>query len=203
MLLHCLYFNVKLTSIFLSYENIIYYYYHLWSHQLCIVNPYKIVYNRCHNISPFSTHSIVISYIHPFVHCYIIYTSIVHCHILLNNNHKTSPLSIYIPLVHSHIHYYTVTTSVQYTHYSIIWFTQCFSSIVGPNGSGKSNVIDSMLFVFGYRAKKIRSKSVSVLIHNSEHHQNIKSCTVSVYFQNIIDLVRCGSLCLQCHSILM
>lgn len=45
-----------------------------------------------------------------------------------------------------------------------------------------------MLFVFGYRAKKIRSKSVSVLIHNSEHHQNIKSCTVSVYFQNIIDL---------------
>ena len=128
VLLHCLYFNVKLTSIFLSYENIIYYYYHLWSHQLCIVNPYKIVYNHCHNISPFSTHSIVISYIHPFVHCYIIYTSIVHCHILLNNNHKTSPLSIYIPLVHSHIHYYTVTTSVQYTHYSII----CLPSVSLP-----------------------------------------------------------------------
>ena len=67
---------------------------------------------------------------------------------------------------------------------------QCFSSIVGPNGSGKSNVIDSMLFVFGYRARKIRSKKVAVLIHNSEHHQNIQSCTVSVHFQKIIDLVR-------------
>jgi structural maintenance of chromosome 4 len=33
---------------------------------------------------------------------------------------------------------------------------QCFSSVVGPNGSGKSNVIDAMLFVFGYRASKIR-----------------------------------------------
>ena len=33
---------------------------------------------------------------------------------------------------------------------------QSFTSIVGPNGSGKSNVIDSMLFVFGYRAQKIR-----------------------------------------------
>ena len=66
---------------------------------------------------------------------------------------------------------------------------QCFSSIVGPNGSGKSNVIDAMLFVFGYRAKKIRSKSVSVLIHNSEHHQNINSCCVTVHFLKIIDLV--------------
>ena len=28
--------------------------------------------------------------------------------------------------------------------------------IYGPNGSGKSNVIDSMLFVFGYKASKIR-----------------------------------------------
>jgi len=60
---------------------------------------------------------------------------------------------------------------------------------VGPNGSGKSNVIDSMLFVFGYRAKQIRSKKVSVLIHNSEQHQNITFCTVSVHFQKIIDLV--------------
>ena len=50
-------------------------------------------------------------------------------------------------------------------------------------------MIDSMLFVFGYRARKIRSKKVSVLIHNSEHHLNVPSCTVSVYFQKIIDLV--------------
>ncbi|OAD59356.1 Structural maintenance of chromosomes protein 4 [Eufriesea mexicana] len=66
-------------------------------------------------------------------------------------------------------------------------FHKCFSAIVGPNGSGKSNVIDSMLFVFGYRATKIRSKKVSVLIHNSNEHENINSCTVSVYFQQIID----------------
>ena len=67
-------------------------------------------------------------------------------------------------------------------------FHKCFSSIVGPNGSGKSNVIDAMLFVFGYRAQKIRSKKVSVLIHNSEHHQDVQSCSVTVYFQKIIDL---------------
>ncbi|KAG7208913.1 hypothetical protein KM043_015093 [Ampulex compressa] len=66
-------------------------------------------------------------------------------------------------------------------------FHKCFSAIVGPNGSGKSNVIDSMLFVFGYRATKIRSKKISVLIHNSSQHPNITKCTVSVHFQRIID----------------
>ena len=50
-------------------------------------------------------------------------------------------------------------------------------------------MIDAMLFVFGYRAKKIRSKKVSVLIHNSEHHLNLDSCSVSVHFQHIVDLV--------------
>ncbi|XP_034945801.1 structural maintenance of chromosomes protein 4-like [Chelonus insularis] len=66
-------------------------------------------------------------------------------------------------------------------------FHECFSAIVGPNGSGKSNVIDSMLFVFGYRASKIRSKKISVLIHNSNEHPNINSCEVAVYFRKIID----------------
>ncbi|XP_044009833.1 structural maintenance of chromosomes protein 4-like [Aphidius gifuensis] len=66
-------------------------------------------------------------------------------------------------------------------------FNNCFTSIVGPNGSGKSNVIDSMLFVFGYRASKIRSKKVSSLIHNSSQHPNINKCSVTVYFQKIID----------------
>merc|ERR1712071_490655 len=67
-------------------------------------------------------------------------------------------------------------------------FHKSFTSIIGPNGSGKSNVIDSMLFVFGYRAQKIRSKSVAVLIHNSENHPNIQSCSVVVHFQLIEDL---------------
>ncbi|KAG9899609.1 structural maintenance of chromosome protein, partial [Aureobasidium melanogenum] len=34
-------------------------------------------------------------------------------------------------------------------------FHASFSSVVGPNGSGKSNVIDSLLFVFGFRASKM------------------------------------------------
>ncbi|XP_077988154.1 structural maintenance of chromosomes protein 4-like [Glandiceps talaboti] len=67
-------------------------------------------------------------------------------------------------------------------------FHKNFTSIVGPNGSGKSNVIDAMLFVFGYRANKIRSKKIAVLIHNSENHKNINSCSVHVHFQKIIDL---------------
>ncbi|XP_071579415.1 structural maintenance of chromosomes protein 4 [Temnothorax nylanderi] len=66
-------------------------------------------------------------------------------------------------------------------------FQKSFSAIVGPNGSGKSNVIDSMLFVFGYRASKIRSKKISVLIHNSSEHPKLNSCTVSIHFQRIID----------------
>ena len=102
---------------------------------------------------------------------------------ILNHTHiRTHILSLSLsPSLHTHAHAHTHT----HTH-----FLQCFSSIVGPNGSGKSNVIDSMLFVFGYRARKIRSKKVAVLIHNSEHHQNLQSCTVSVHFQKIIDLVR-------------
>lgn len=86
---------------------------------------------------------------------------------------------------------------------------QRFSCIIGPNGSGKSNVIDSMLFVFGYRAQKIRSKKLSVLIHNSDEHKDIQSCTVEVHFQKIIDKVRLFSTCTfkqereTCHILLL
>ncbi|XP_044758906.1 structural maintenance of chromosomes protein 4 [Coccinella septempunctata] len=66
-------------------------------------------------------------------------------------------------------------------------FHKCFNAIIGPNGSGKSNVIDSMLFVFGYRATKIRCKKVSVLLHNSENYPNVQSATVEVHFAQIID----------------
>uniref|UniRef100_A0A9J8CP97 Structural maintenance of chromosomes protein n=1 Tax=Cyprinus carpio carpio TaxID=630221 RepID=A0A9J8CP97_CYPCA len=66
-------------------------------------------------------------------------------------------------------------------------FHKRFSCIIGPNGSGKSNVIDSMLFVFGYRAQKIRSKKLSVLIHSSDAHPDVQSCTVEVHFQKIVD----------------
>ena len=46
-----------------------------------------------------------------------------------------------------------------------------------------------MLFVFGYRANKIRSKKIAELIHNSNEHPHCSSCTVSVHFQQIIDKV--------------
>ncbi|XP_026735290.1 structural maintenance of chromosomes protein 4 [Trichoplusia ni] len=66
-------------------------------------------------------------------------------------------------------------------------FHKSFTAIIGPNGSGKSNVIDSMLFVFGYRASKIRSKKISVLIHSSSKYPNINSASVAVHFSQIID----------------
>ncbi|XP_063698860.1 structural maintenance of chromosomes protein 4 [Culicoides brevitarsis] len=66
-------------------------------------------------------------------------------------------------------------------------FHHQFSAVIGPNGSGKSNVIDAMLFVFGYRAQKIRSKKISVLLHKSSKKPNVKQCKVEVHFTEIID----------------
>lgn len=68
-------------------------------------------------------------------------------------------------------------------------FHKCFSSIIGPNGSGKSNVIDSMLFVFGYRARSIRCKKLSLLLHNSTDYRNVQSCQVTVHFEKVIDIL--------------
>lgn len=65
---------------------------------------------------------------------------------------------------------------------------QSFSSIVGPNGSGKSNTIDALLFVFGYRASKMRQGKISELIHNSANFPDLDECSVEVHFREIIDL---------------
>ncbi|OXV07264.1 hypothetical protein Egran_04973 [Elaphomyces granulatus] len=67
-------------------------------------------------------------------------------------------------------------------------FHVSFSSVVGPNGSGKSNVIDSLLFVFGFRASKMRQGKISALIHHSANFPDLPFCEVEVYFQEIIDL---------------
>ncbi|KAK9991259.1 hypothetical protein SO802_026244 [Lithocarpus litseifolius] len=67
-------------------------------------------------------------------------------------------------------------------------FHKSFLAVVGPNGSGKSNVIDTMLFEFGKRAKQMRLNKVSELIHNSTNFQNLDSAGVSVHFQEIVDL---------------
>lgn len=66
---------------------------------------------------------------------------------------------------------------------------QSFSAIVGPNGSGKSNTIDALLFVFGYRASKMRQAKLSELIHNSARYPNLDECSVEIHFREIIDLV--------------
>lgn len=66
-------------------------------------------------------------------------------------------------------------------------FHQSFSAVVGPNGSGKSNVIDSMLFVFGFRASKMRQTKLKELIHNSENYPNLQFCKVDIHFKKIID----------------
>lgn len=67
-------------------------------------------------------------------------------------------------------------------------FHASFSSVVGPNGSGKSNVIDSLLFVFGFRASKMRQGKISALIHNSAAFPDLDHCEVEVHFQEVIDL---------------
>ncbi|KAH3901911.1 related to Structural maintenance of chromosomes protein 4 [Saccharomycodes ludwigii] len=62
-----------------------------------------------------------------------------------------------------------------------------FTAVVGPNGSGKSNVIDSMLFVFGFRANKLRQGKVSELIHKSENYPNLSFCSVDIHFRYVTD----------------
>lgn len=66
-------------------------------------------------------------------------------------------------------------------------FHASFSSVVGPNGSGKSNVIDSLLFVFGFRASKMRQGKISALIHNSAAFPNLDHCEVQVHFHEVLD----------------
>jgi structural maintenance of chromosome 4 len=67
-------------------------------------------------------------------------------------------------------------------------FHGSFSSVVGPNGSGKSNVIDSLLFVFGFRASKMRQGKISALIHNSAQYPDLDHCEVAVHFREVMDL---------------
>ncbi|EDK45517.1 conserved hypothetical protein [Lodderomyces elongisporus NRRL YB-4239] len=65
-------------------------------------------------------------------------------------------------------------------------FHSSFSSVVGPNGSGKSNVIDAMLFVFGFKATKMRQGKISELIHNSGEEKP-DFCQVDIHFKQVID----------------
>lgn len=62
-----------------------------------------------------------------------------------------------------------------------------FNAVVGPNGSGKSNLMESLLFVFGKRAKKMRLNKLSELIHNSATKKECRSAKVSIHFKEIRD----------------
>lgn len=66
-------------------------------------------------------------------------------------------------------------------------FHKSFTSIVGPNGSGKSNLIESMLFIFGFNASWMRLNKLHQLIHNSSSMNNIGSAAVEVHFKKILD----------------
>ena len=50
-------------------------------------------------------------------------------------------------------------------------FNKSMTSIIGPNGSGKSNVIDALLFVFGFNASKMRMENLTHLIHKDENRK--------------------------------
>lgn len=65
-------------------------------------------------------------------------------------------------------------------------FHPSFTSIVGPNGSGKSNVIDAMLFVFGYKARHMRQNVLKDLIHKSTKFPNLTKASVKVIFAKFI-----------------
>ena len=48
-------------------------------------------------------------------------------------------------------------------------------------------MIDSMLFVFGFRAQKTRAAKLSSMIHSSSTFPNVQFAKVAVHFQEIID----------------
>ncbi|KAF7196079.1 Structural maintenance of chromosomes protein 4 [Pseudocercospora fuligena] len=86
------------------------------------------------------------------------------------------------------ITYLTLTNFKSYAGKQVVGpFHSSFSSVVGPNGSGKSNVIDSLLFVFGFRASKMRQGKISALIHNSAQYPDLDYCEVEVHFQMVMD----------------
>ncbi|CAB3401731.1 unnamed protein product [Caenorhabditis bovis] len=99
-------------------------------------------------------------------------------HIFENNGDRKDRLMISSIIVNNFKSYYGKSV--------IGPFHKNFTAIVGPNGSGKSNVIDALLFVFGFRSNRIRSKKVSNLIHKSSKRE-CDSCSVTIQFQRIID----------------
>ncbi|KAI5127417.1 structural maintenance of chromosome 4 [Nematocida parisii] len=59
-------------------------------------------------------------------------------------------------------------------------FGRKFNTVVGPNGSGKSNVIDAILFVLGFKAKKLRHSRAEDLIHSGEPKPGKATVTIEL-----------------------
>lgn len=64
-------------------------------------------------------------------------------------------------------------------------FHGSFTSVVGPNGSGKSNLIESMLFIFGFNASWMRLNKLNQLIHNSSSSTGNTRAAVEVHFKKV------------------
>lgn len=62
-----------------------------------------------------------------------------------------------------------------------------FTAVIGANGSGKSNLLESLVFVFGARASKMRLKSLKEVIHNSKDHPDCTRAEVTVFFEEVLE----------------
>lgn len=63
-------------------------------------------------------------------------------------------------------------------------FDPHFTCVIGPNGNGKSNIIDAVLFVFGFKSSKLRQDNISSLIHKSAFGQPDKATVTVVFKEN-------------------
>lgn len=61
-------------------------------------------------------------------------------------------------------------------------FDTHFNCVIGPNGNGKSNIIDAVLFVFGFKSAKLRQDNLTSLIHKSAFAKPDQA-TVTVVFK--------------------
>lgn len=60
-----------------------------------------------------------------------------------------------------------------------------FLIINGPNGCGKSNVIDALLFVFGWKSRDLRGDSLLAMIHQRTDGTRCDHCKVTLHLKRV------------------
>ena len=81
------------------------------------------------------------------------------------------------------IHQLQITNFKSYSgEHTLGPFDRHFNCIIGPNGNGKSNIIDAVLFVFGFKSSKLRQDNLASLIHRSAFATPEKA-TVRIVFR--------------------